>query len=78
MEERKWEIGEDLTTDDFLFDPITFGDVILAARCNNRKDAIDRDTMLNEFKAIVDMRTEDVSELFARNIDKMVALAKGE
>ena len=34
MEERSWKLGEDLSTKDNLFDPITFDELILTVHCN--------------------------------------------
>lgn len=78
MPETKWELGVDLIESDYLFDPISFEDIILALRCNHRKEDINVETVLEEFKAIIDIRAEDTAELMKRNIHKMIAIAKGE
>ena len=72
--ERTWKLGEDLFTSDNLLDPITFDDLILALHCNCKD--INGTTALKQLDEIVQDRLFDMWELFARNRDEIVRLAK--
>lgn len=74
MVERTWKLGEDLFTSDNLLDPITFDDLILALHCNCKD--INGTTALKQLDEIVQDRLFDMWELFARNRDEIVRLAK--
>ena len=72
--ERSWKLGEDLFTTDNLLDPITFDDLILALHCNCKE--IDGTTAWMQLYAIVNDRLDDMWELFNRNHDEIIRLAK--
>ena len=72
--ERSWKIGEDLFTTDNLLDPITFDDLILALHCNCEN--IDGTAAWMQLYAIVNDRLDDMWELFNRNRDEIIRLAK--
>ena len=74
MEERKWKLGEDLSTTDNLLDPITFDELILTVHCNCEK--ITPDAVSSELANILAGRYEDMIELLGRNIHEIVRLAK--
>ncbi len=78
MPESEWKLGKDLLTFDCVFDPITFDDLILPLQCNYRKEDINRAAVLEVFKEIMDIRAQDTSEILSRNIDEIIAYAKGE
>ncbi len=72
--ERNWKLGDDLTTDDNLLDPITFDDLILTVHCNCRR--ITEDAVKRELAEFLKMRFEDMLELLKINIGEIVRLAK--
>ena len=74
MAERTWKLGEDLFTSDNLLDPITFDDLVLALHCNCKD--IDGTAALKQLDEIVQDRLFDMWELFAKNRDEIVRLAK--
>ena len=72
--ERNWTLGDDLTTDDNLFDPITFDELILTVHCNCRE--INPTTICKELESIILGRLEDCTEILGRNIAEVIRLAK--
>lgn len=74
MEERSWKLGEDLSTEDNLFDPITFDELILTVYCNCSK--ITPKAVCEELQNIILGRLDDCTELLERNAAEIIRLAK--
>lgn len=74
MEERKWKLGEDLSTYDNLLDPITFDEVILTVHCNC--SVIDRESVLKEILQLVKYRLDDTIDLLDINMDEIIKRSK--
>lgn len=74
MAEREWLLGEDLVAEDNLLDGFTFDDVIMQVQCNSRE--INREAVGREVMDLLELRLDDMKELFYRNIDRIVAEAR--
>ena len=76
MNERKWKLGEDMHPNDYIFDPITLNDIILAAHCNER--VLDETAIKRVAKEILENRMIDFEYILENNIDEIIAeAAKG-
>lgn len=76
MEERKWKLGDDLSTCDSLLDGLTFGELILTVHCNCRK--ITPEAVRKELNEIMEGRLADMRFLLDNNMDAiMEAAGKG-
>lgn len=77
MEDKKWRLGDDLSTYDSLLDGLTFDDLILTLHCNLPKKGITpqavRDTLRKE---ILEGRLEDMWFLVEKNMDKIVEYSR--
>lgn len=73
---RNWLLGEDLSTYDSIFDPITFEDLILTVHCNVPKDSITAEVVLRELRSILDCRLEDMWFLVEKNMDKIIEYSR--
>ena len=58
MPDRKWKLGEDLSTCDNLLDGMTFDDLILAVHCNCRD--ITPNAVRKELMEILSSRKQDM------------------
>lgn len=67
MPTKEWRIGEDLTEDDNILDPISFNDVILAVHCNCK--VITEEAIKKELEEILEIRMEDMKYLLEKNLD---------
>ena len=76
MEEREWKLGVDLSRADNLLDPITFGDVMLALRCNC--SVIDEESFNRTLNESMRMRMDDFRELLRRNKKLMIDFVRCE
>ena len=72
MPDRKWKLGEDLSTCDNLLDGMTFDDLILAVHCNCRD--ITPTAVRKELMEIFASRKQDMIYLLEMNLDEI----KGE
>ena len=67
-------LGEGLSLDDNLLDPISFRELCITVHCNCKH--IDKVAVLQELKAILDLKIEDMYGLFLKNMDEIVEMAK--
>ena len=74
MPDRKWKLGEDLSTCDNLLDGMTFDDLILAVHCNCR--AITPAAVRKELMEIFASRKQDMIYLLEMNMDEIMAEAR--
>lgn len=70
MDRKKWVLGEDISVQDNILDPVTFQDLILAVHCNCQK--ITPDAVKKEMKQIVEMRIEDTMFLIEKNMQAIM------
>ena len=76
MIERQWKLGEDMHPNDYIFDPITLKDIILAAHCNER--VLDENAIRRVAKEIIENRMIDFEYILENNINEIIAeAAKG-
>lgn len=71
--EPKWKLGDDLSTEDNLFDGITFDDLILAVHCNCKQ--ITPNAVRETAKEIIEGRMTDFEYLMENNMDEIMAAA---
>lgn len=71
MPDRKWKLGEDLSTCDNLLDGMTFDDLILAVHCNCRD--ITPNAVRKELMEIFASRKQDMIYLLEMNMDEIMA-----
>lgn len=71
--EPKWKLGEDLSTEDNLFDGVTFDDLILAVHCNCKK--ITPAAVTATAKEIIEGRMTDFVYLLDNNMDAIMEAA---
>lgn len=69
----KWKLGDDLGTQDNLFDGITFDDLILAVHCNCRK--ITPTAVRATAREIIEGRMTDFEYLLSTNMDEIMEAA---
>ena len=74
MPDRKWKLGEDLSTCDSLLDGMTFDDLILAVHCNCRD--ITPNAVRKELMEIFASRKQDMIYLLEMNMDEIMAEAR--
>ena len=74
MIDRKWKLGEDLSTCDNLLDGMTFDDLILAVHCNCRD--ITPNAVRKELMEIIASRKQDMIYLLEMNMDEIMAEAR--
>ncbi len=74
MDEKKWELGEDMFQEDNILDGITFYDVILAVKCNC--PVIDEKTVRDTYREIFEQRLEDARFILGKNADAIAKAAK--
>ena len=74
MPDRKWKLGEDLSTCDNLLDGMTFDDLILAVHCNCRD--ITPNAVRKELMEILSSRKQDMIYLLEINMDEIMAEAR--
>lgn len=74
MPDRKWKLGEDLSTCDNLLDGMTFDDLILAVHCNCRD--ITPNAVRKELMEILSSRKQDMIYLLEMNMDEIMAEAR--
>lgn len=74
MPDRKWKLGEDLSTCDNLLDGMTFDDLILAVHCNCRD--ITPNAVRKELMEIFASRKQDMIYLLEMNMDEIMAEAR--
>ncbi len=74
MEERKWELGDDLRESDNLLDPVTFESLILAVHCNC--PVINEKAVKETMKEIMEERLSDMRFLLEHNMDAIIKAAK--
>lgn len=74
MEDRKWELGDDLMESDNLLDPVTFESLILAVHCNC--PVIDRKSVKATMDEIMEERLSDMRFLLEKNMDAIIKAAK--
>lgn len=74
MPDRKWKLGEDLSTCDNLLDGMTFDDLILAVHCNCRD--ITPAAVRKELMEIFASRKQDMIYLLEMNMDEIMAEAR--
>lgn len=74
MPDRKWKLGEDLSTYDNLLDGMTFDDLILAVHCNCRD--ITPAAVRKELMEIFAGRKQDMIYLLEMNMDEIMAEAR--
>ena len=72
--QRKWKLGEDLSTYDNLIDPITFDELILTLRCNCK--TITPPAITGELLRILDIRMQDMHYLLENNLDEIIEEAQ--
>lgn len=72
--DRKWKLGEDLSTCDNLLDGMTFDDLILAVHCNCRD--ITPAAVRKELMEIFASRKQDMIYLLEMNMDEIMAEAR--
>lgn len=76
--EREWKLGEDLSVQDCIFDPITFEELITTIHCNIRKDEIGPYSICEQLGEIIKLRMTDAFDLLKINAEEIMRLAKGE
>lgn len=74
MPERKWKLGEDLSTSDNLLDPVTFDDLILAVHCNCR--LITPDEVVKTMREMLEQRLQDTRFLIKNNMEAIMDEAR--
>ena len=74
MPDRKWKLGEDLSTCDNLLDGMTFDDLILAVHCNCRD--ITPAAVRKELMEIFASLKQDMIYLLEMNMDEIMAEAR--
>ena len=67
--ERNWKLGDDLSVQDDVLDPITFDEIIMTVHRNCKE--INTASVIKTFKEILEMRLTDAKEIFERNIDEI-------
>lgn len=73
--DNSFRLGEDLRTYDNLLDPVTFDDLILQLHCNLPKDRINKTSVREELRSLLDIRTDDMLFLLKKNIDMIIQYA---
>ncbi len=71
--ERKWKLGEDLSTCDSLLDGFTFDDLITAVHSNCQ--VITPESIRKELKEMLDIQMQDMEYLIKNNMDEIIAAA---
>ena len=71
--ERNWKLDDDLSTQDNIFDPITFDELILTVHCNCR--VVNHGEIVKTAKEILESRLEDFWYLIENNSDEIRELA---
>lgn len=74
MPERKWKLGEDLSTSDNLLDPVTFDDLILAVHCNCL--LITPDEVVKTMREMLEQRLQDTRFLIKNNMEAIMDEAR--
>lgn len=73
MSERQWKLGEDMHSNDCIFDPITFEQIITALHCGEK--VINSASLLRVAQNIADSRFEDFCFLVLNNENEIIAEA---
>lgn len=71
--ERKWKLGEDLSTGDGLLDGLTFDDLILAVHCNCR--TVTPAGVRKQLNEMLEGRLQDMNYLLENNMGAIIAAA---
>lgn len=71
-----WKLGKDMIPSDTILDPVTFGDLILALKCNCER--ITPDAVIIQATEIINQRLEDWKYLLENNMEEIIALATDE
>lgn len=69
-----WMLDDDLVEDDYLMDPISFHDIILALHCGCKN--ITPQEVEREFQRTLEMRLEDARFLLDKNKATIIKHAK--
>lgn len=72
--ERTWKLGDDLSPEDNLLDPITFESVILDLRCGCKH--INALSAIKTVKKIMEERLQDMEFLLENNMEEIIAAAR--
>lgn len=71
--DRQWILGEDIHPNDNIFDPITFEQIIIALRCNEKE--INHKAVMKVAREILNSRLQDFHFLLGRNEEEIIAEA---
>lgn len=74
MAERNWKLGDDLSLEDDIIDPVTFDDIVISVRCNAKR--IDKEAVKKAWKEIMEIRLEDALYLLENNIEEIIEEVK--
>lgn len=74
--EREWKLGNDLTEQDDILDPITFEELITTVHCNCK--VISEKNVKKTLDDIVQMRMEDMKDLLRLNMTEIMIRAYGD
>lgn len=69
----QWTLGEDIHPNDNIFDPITFEQIIIALRCNEKE--INHKAVMKVAREILNSRLQDFHFLLGRNEEEIIAEA---
>ncbi len=73
MEDHKWKLGDDLSGEDNLLDPVTFESLILSVHCGCQ--VIDRKSVKKTMDEIIEDRLADARFLLERNMEAIIKAA---
>ena len=74
MAERNWKLGDDLSLEDDIIDPVTFDDIVISVRCNAKR--IDKEAVKKAWDEIMELRFEDAEYLLENNIEEIIEEVK--
>lgn len=74
MIERQWKLGVDMHPNDYIFDPITLNDIILAVHCNEQ--VLNENAVRRVAKEILESRMIDFEYILENNIYEIIEVLK--
>lgn len=70
--------NQDIYSHDSLIDGLDFDSLIMELKCNYRKEDIDRQAVMEQFKTNLEIRLQDVNAMLEWCMDNIIKAAKGE
>lgn len=75
-EERRWKLGQGMCSDEYILDPVSFDDLILALRCNYGQ--VSESEIMVQAKEIIEQRLEDYWYLVEHNLYEIEDVVNGD